>query len=108
MYYIVMAEGCEITLEGMPINPADHPITIVGNGNPTWIGYPFSEGMTVTDAFTALPPQNNDIFRSSSGNSTYNRGRWSQGIELTPGFGYIYKSAPNSADRTFTYPTSAK
>ena len=36
-YNITVAEDCEITLEGMPIDPADHPITILGGGAKTWI-----------------------------------------------------------------------
>ena len=52
MYKIVVPEDCEITLTGMPINPAEHPITIAPNA-PTWIGFPFAESMTPAQAIPA-------------------------------------------------------
>ena len=107
MYYIVMEEACEITLEKMLLNPAEHPITIVGNGASNWIGFPFSESMTLTDAFASLPPANNDNVKSPGVNAGYSRGSWRGGLSsLEPGHGYLYVSAPNSADRTLTYPSS--
>ena len=108
MYYIVMAEACEITLEGMPIDPVAHPITITGGGVPTWIGFPFSESKTLLDAFTGFAV-NADVVKSSSGNSVFSRGNWNGGVSLLePGKGYIYISAPNSQNRVLTYPTSSK
>ncbi len=109
-FVIVLDEDIEISLEGMPIDPAEHPITIVGNGVSNWIGFPFSQSMTITEAFATLPPQNNDNVKDPSGNSVYNRGRW-QGTTFTtlvPGHGYIFVSAPNSTDRVFTFPSSNK
>ena len=109
MYYIVLTENIEITLEGMPIDPAEHPITIKGNGVSNWIGYPFSQNMTATDAFSTLPPVNNDVVKAPGLSSTYSRGRWNGSMqELQPGQGYLYISAPNSTDRTFVYPTPSK
>ena len=108
MYYIVMAEACEITLEGMPIDPVAHPITITGGGVPTWIGFPFSESKTLLDAFTGFAV-NADVVKSSAGNSVYSRGNWNGGVsELEPGKGYIYISAPTAGDRELVYPTSSK
>ena len=104
MYIIIVPAECEITLEGMPLNPEEHPITIAGNGNPTWIGFPYSSSMTVTAAFDGFAV-NGDIIKSSNNNSQYSRGRWNGSVtDLEPGHGYIYVSAPGSADRTLVYP----
>ena len=106
MYTITVNSDCEITLEGMPVNPADHPVTILGNGNTNWIAFPISETMTPTDAFAGFAV-NGDALKSKLQNATYTRGRWNGALQmLVPGQGYIYKSATNAADRTFTYPTS--
>ena len=104
MYIIIVPAECEITLEGMPLNPEEHPITIAGDGNPTWIGFPFSSSMTVTAAFDGFAV-NGDIIKSSNNNSQYSRGRWNGSVtNLEPGHGYIYVSASGSADRTLVYP----
>ena len=107
MYYIIVSENCEIVLEGTPIDPAAHTITIAGGGVATWIGYPFSEEMSVTAAFAALPPTINDKVKNSATTASYTRGRWNGEFNLAPGFGYIYISAPNASDREFTYPSGS-
>ena len=107
-YDIVMAADCEITLEGMPINPAEHPITILGHGSTTWIGFPFAENMTLTEAFASIV-LNGDKVKSSNGNATYTRGNWNGNFStLETGTGYLYVSPANAEDRTFTFPTGAK
>ena len=108
-YDIIVASDCEITLEGMPIDPSGDTITILGNGATTWLGFPFSESMTLTDAFASIVV-NNDKLKSATANTSYTRGRW-QGTSLTtlePGQGYLYTTAVNSSDRTFVYPTPSK
>ena len=107
MYKIEVPGDCEITLEGAPINPADHPITIV-NG-PNWIGYPLAEGMAVTAAFANFGTINGDVIKSKSGSSRYWNGSWRpNGLNtLEPGQGYIFNSAA-TGDRTLVFPSSAK
>ena len=106
MYMIKVTTDCEITLEGMPINPADHPVTIE-NGN-NFLGFPLNQSMTLTAAFAGFAA-NGDRVYSQTGSATYTRGRW-QGntlTELQPGKGYIYKSAA-SGSRTFVFPGSSR
>ena len=106
MYKIRVADACEISLEGMPINPADHPVTIVKGTN--YIGFPLTENMSLTDAFAGFAV-NGDKILSKTSSATYNRNRWQgQGLtNLEPGNGYIYKSN-STEDRPFVFPTNAK
>jgi len=108
MYVIKVASDCELTLEGTLIDPAEHSIAITGNGVVNWIGYPYTENMSITNAFNGFAV-NGDIFRNQENNSVYNRGNWNGGVtQLEPGKGYRYKSASTAADRVFTFPTTSK
>jgi hypothetical protein len=106
MYKIRVADACEISLEGMPVDPAEHPVTIVKGAN--YIAFPLTENMSLTNAFAGFAV-NGDKILSKTSSATYNRGRW-QGSGLTnlePGKGYIYKSV-STEDRPFVFPTNAK
>jgi hypothetical protein len=108
MYIISVPEDCVISLTGMPINPAEHPVTIAPN-TPTWFGFPFDESMTPAEAIPAGFAVNGDMIKGINGNIGYYGGRWrSQGIiRLEPGQGYIYISK-SAVSRTLVFPTSAK
>ena len=108
MYRIEVPEACELTLTGMPIDPAEHPITIVA-GEATWIGFPFSESKTLDQAIPTGFAVSGDVIKSKDGNARYTNGRWrTTGFDsLEPGMGYIYNSAA-TAERTLTYPTGTK
>jgi hypothetical protein len=106
MYMIKVTASCEIAFEGMPIEPADRPVTIV-NGN-NYLGFPLSQNMSLTNAFAGFAVNGDKVF-GQTGSSTYTRDRW-QGstlTELQPGKGYIYKSAV-SESRTLVFPVSSK
>ena len=105
MYMIFINTGCEITLTGMPINPAEHPVTIQSGSN--WIAFPLSENMTVSDAFAGFAV-NGDKVKSRNNNTQYLRGLW-RGLltTLVPCQGYIYISNTQET-RTFTFPISTK
>ena len=106
MYIITVSTDIEISLEGMPLDPAELSVTITGNGT-TYIGFPFSTGMTLTDAFAGLAVQGDKI-KSQNATCAFNRGRWGNQIPaLEPGKGYKYISNdPN--DRVLVYPINAK
>ena len=105
MYKISVSSACEIILEGVPVNPADYPITISNGAN--WIGYPLNVSLTPAQAFAGFA-QNNDIIQSQLNNSKYNGSRWNGRMtSLDPGQGFIYQSS-QSNDRTLVFPTSAK
>ena len=105
MYKIIVSEACEISLEGLPIDPTTLSLTITPGAN--WIAFPYSESMSVTDFFGSFPVTN-DVVKSKLQNTRYNNGRWAGQLNtLIPGQGYIYNSAA-TGNRTFTFPTSAK
>ena len=105
MYKIEIPNDCEISLEGMVIDPTDHPVTI--DGAASWIAYPLTEEMTVANCFAGFAV-NNDQVKSQTQLVKYNRGRWAgQLTTLVPGQGYIYTSGSDQP-RTFVFPTSAK
>ena len=105
MFMIILQSGCEITLEGAPLIPAAHPLTISNGTN--WIGFPLSESMTLSAAFAGFPaPQ--DVVKSKTASATWNGQRWvGQLTNLVPGQGYIYKSKA-AGNKTFTFPTGSK
>ena len=101
MYIIKVADACEITLEGMPVDPSMHPVTIAPGVN--WIAYPFNTNMTVTSAFAGFAVTNDKV-QSQLQNANYNGTRWTGQLRnLEPGQGYIYNSA-STETRTFTFP----
>jgi hypothetical protein len=108
MYKIEVAAACEFTLEGMPLDPAEHTITLAGNGTYNWIGFPFAQSMSLTDAFAGFAV-NGDAIKGKVGNNKYSRGRWSNSglTTLEPGQGYMYVSE-EAENRVLTYPSSAK
>ena len=106
MYRITVPAACEIVLEGMPINPADHPITIKNGLN--WIAYPLMEEMTLQDAFASFAVRLDEVRAKDEGVAVYNGTRWRGALTtLVPGKGYIYNSAVNE-NRTFVFPSSGK
>ena len=106
MFVITISTACEIELEGMPIDPAEHPITISAGGK-VWIGFPFSASMTLTDAFAGFAV-NGDKVSNQTSTCPYLRGRWGSQIPaLEPGKGYKFLSN-DSNDRVLVYPSGAK
>ena len=103
MYKITVPEDCEISLEGMPIDPTELSVEINPNGS-SWIAFPFNESMTVADFFGTFPI-NLDQVKSQNQNVRYQLGRWFGALTtLVPGQGYIYNST-SSETRTFNFPT---
>ena len=101
-YIITVPSDCEITVEGVPVDPAEHPITLAPGAN--WIGYPVNATMTINEAFGSSLPVNNDIVQSQEKNSIRTRGQWRGELgTLQPGKGYMYQSA-STGERTFTFP----
>ena len=104
MYKITVDNACEITLEGMPVDPTMHPITITPGAN--WIGFPLDATMAPADAFAGFAV-NGDVLSYSSTNARYTGGRWRGNCDLVGGHGYIYNSAATE-NRTLVFPAPSK
>ena len=103
MYKIQTSTACQITLTGVPVNPAAYEITVTPGNN--WIGFPCGESMSVTEAFSGLHPVNGDVIKSKAGSSIYQGTGWRGNVEtLVPGQGYIYQSKATES-KAFTYGT---
>ena len=109
MYLITVENACEITLEGEPINPADHPATIL-SGQSNWIAFPVNEEMTLSEAFANFNAISGDVIKSKTGNARYTGTMWrASGLDiLEPGKGYLFNSATTTESRTLVFPSSAK
>ena len=104
MYKVITKSAGEITLEGMPVDPANHPVTIKAGNN--YIAFPFNTTMTLTNAFAGFAV-NGDKIKSKNNTCAYTRGRWGNAIlNLEPGQGYIYIGTDGQADRTLVFPSS--
>ena len=107
-YRITVAADCEITLEGMPVDPADHPITI--NSGANWIGFPLQENMSIADVFAGFAVNGDVINSQREGMATYNGTRWRGTLgngSLKPGQGYIYKSSATGT-RVLVFPNGGE
>ena len=105
MYMLNVATNCDITWTGMPIDPEEHPVTILNGAN--WIGFPLNSSLTLSNAFAGFAI-NGDRIKSQTNNALYNGIRWQGQLDtVEPNKGYIYISN-SSEGRVFTFPTSAK
>ena len=106
MYKIKVGTACEITLEGTPINPEEHPVTIRNGYN--WIAFPFNQSMSINAALAGFSAVSNDLIKSSTNNTIFTRGAWRGALTtFEPSQGYIFKSV-KLEDRILTFPSSAK
>jgi hypothetical protein len=106
MYMIQANTACEITLQGTPVNPAEHPVTIRPGVN--WIAFPLDASMSVTNAFAGFAVANDAIKSRSNGYTTFNGSMWRGSLNtLQPGQGYMYYS--NSTEtKTLIFQTGRK
>ena len=105
MYMVSVGSGCAITFTGVPVNPAEHPVTISNGAN--WIAFPFGGSMSVSDAFAGFAVEG-DRVKSRVNNTQYQGGSWRGQLNtLVPGQGYMYISNTQET-RIFTFPVNAK
>ena len=106
MYMIGVSTSCEITLEGDPIDPAEHSAIISYGAN--WIGFPLDETMTVKRAFARFPVAGDMVKSKDNGSAKFNGTKWVGTLKnLEPGQGYIYMSKVQG-NRILTFPANAK
>jgi hypothetical protein len=107
MYMVKVPAADEIALEGMLINPADHPVTIKPGVN--WIAFPLSQGMSLAEAFAGFSTNQDVVKGNGLGQATWNNNanRWiGQLQDLVPGQGYIYNSKA-TVNKTLVFPSGS-
>ena len=103
MFVIEVTGACEISLEAMPVNPA-RPITIVNGTN--WIGFPFSESMSLSNAFSNFAENGDKILAPNGTFAIYNGSNWVGELEtLQHGQGYKYE-VTTTGERRLVFPSS--
>ncbi|MBQ6741423.1 MAG: T9SS type A sorting domain-containing protein [Bacteroidales bacterium] len=101
-YKINVSETSTVTMTGVWADPNDHEITLAGDGQWNWIGYPVTISQQAGSALANLTPETGDAIMGPNGTGFYRNGRWIPNITLTPGSGYLYKSNA-STTKTFVY-----
>ena len=104
-YKINVSETSTVTMTGVLADPADHEITLVGNGQWNWIGYPVTISQQAGSALANFTPETGDAIMGPSGTGFFRNNRWIPNITLTPGSGYMYKSNA-STTKSFVYAVS--
>ena len=103
MYMIQVASASTISVEGMPVVPTNHSITIVPGAN--WIAFPLNTSMTPTEAFAGFALTGDVIKNKDNQSAAYNGTKWKGGLTtLETGQGYIYQRAATESV-TFTFPS---
>ena len=107
MYMIRTSAACDAVIVGDAALPSNHPITINGGWN--WIGYPYSQSVSVDAAMAGFTPEPNDVIKGRSNASMYlsyggYQGWYGQLNTLEPGQGYMYRSY-SDATKTLRFQT---
>jgi len=90
MFMILVETPCTIELQGMPANPADHPIIINPGWN--WIGFPCDYEMSIEEALGGFEAEEGDLFANSEFFTEFD-GEWFGDVAvLIPGQGFMYFS----------------
>ena len=106
MYLIQVSNDCTIVLEGSPVDPGDHEITIEPGYN--WIGFPCAEETEIAVALADFEAEEGDQIEGAEGMTEYDGEDWFGYIEtLIPGQGYLYYSASNET-KTLIFRSGAK
>ena len=108
MYKLDAKKDAQVRIVGSPADIANTPVN-VKKGSMTWIGYPVTFTLSPADALAGLDPEDDDLVKSQFGFSVYSKSnaQWVGTLNtMEPGNGYMYSSNA-SADKQFTYPTTA-
>ena len=104
MYMIQVASASTISVEGLPVVSAGHPVTIVHGAN--WIAFPLSTSMTPTEAFAGFALTGDVIKNKDNQSAAYNGTKWKGSLTtLEPGKGYVFTSS-QTTDRTLVFPSA--
>jgi hypothetical protein len=106
-YLILTNAACEMTITGNAATPSAHPITLPVGWS--WIGYPCTSPMTVSEALSGLTPMENDLVKSRESFAVYTPGiGWLGTLQtIEPGMGLMFESH-NMSPVTLIYPNPSK
>ena len=107
-YRVQANAACTVQLQGSLIDPADYPITL--NPGWTWMGFPWSQSVSVESALQGFEPEANDFIKGRNAYTMYYaEGGYSMWFgplnSLEPGQGYVYYSNSGEA-KTLTLNTN--
>jgi hypothetical protein len=106
MYMVEVVNDCEIELEGLVANPADHTITIYPGWN--WIGFPCGQELNLEDALADFEAEEGDQLTEAELYTEYGFGMWIGDVAtLVPGQGYMYYSN-STQPKTLIFPSTSK
>lgn len=106
MYMIKSRYKTSASIVGNKADAANTGIEIKGK-QWNWIGFISTYPMSIKAALSDIHPADGDIIKSQTQFAIYN-GAWDGTLtQLTPGEGYMYRSATNE-NRTFYYPSIEK
>jgi len=102
MYLVNASEAKTIKLEGATAKPADLSSKITINKGWSYIGYVPQFVAPVKEALNGLAPKDGDQIKGQIGFATFDNKEWYGSLQyMTPGLGYMYKSA---IETSFNYP----
>ena len=107
-YRVKANAACTVQLQGLPTNPANYPVSL--NSGWTWMGFPWSQSVSVESALQDFEPEANDVIKGRNAYTMYyNENGYSLWFgplnSLEPGQGYVYYS--NSGEvKTLTFNTN--
>ena len=105
MYKIHLTDTTMLSLTGVALDPTAYSITLKPGGT-TWIGFPVTQEMTLSQAFANFTPTKGDVIKAANGTATYLGAIWSGTLKkLEPGKGYVYKSKATTP-KTLIFPSA--
>ena len=106
MYMVEVVNDCEIELEGMAVDPANHEIIIYPGWN--WIGFPSSQELGLEEALADFEVEDGDQLANADDYTEFYGGVWIGDIDsLVPGQGYMYFSNA-TVPKFLTFPMPSK
>ena len=94
LYSSFVENGCTVTLEGTPCNPAYHTIEIKPGWN--WVGFPSAEPLDIAEAMAGFEAEEGDLIVADYGATEFDGEEWfgdMETFEIGQGFFYFSSSS---------------
>ena len=101
-YKLQMDAAALHTWQGITVKPEENSISLREGW--TWLGYLLTGEKPLSEALSALHPQENDVIKTQDAFAVYHSGQWIGTLEsMKPGEGYMYYAAQPAQ---LTYPVT--